>query len=113
MSGFRQRTRAGMRGRPALCINHRDLANLTEFIGGQQTRERLRRGMARTHQVEAERPIAAIDEGLGRDRANLGLGMDDHRADREPMRLDRGSQFAGIGVARDNRVGMGELKLSS
>ena len=102
MTGFRNRTIAGVGGPPALRIDHRDLANLATFIGDQQRRERLGGGTARSHQLEAERTVAWVDEGLRRDGAHLGLRMNDHRADREPMRLDGSAQLAGRGITRDD-----------
>ena len=102
MTGFRNRTIAGVSGRPALRIDHRDLANLAAFIGDQQARERFGRGTARAHQVEPKGSITRIDKGLRRDGAHLGLRMNDHRADREPMRLDGSAQLAGRGITRDD-----------
>jgi len=111
VAGLRERAIAGMRRHPALSIDHRHLANLAMLIGEQQARERLGRGTSRAHQVEAERSVTRIDEGLRRDGADFGFRMNDNRANREPMRLDRGAELTGIRIARNNRIGVCKSKV--
>src|SRR5271167_3590327 len=43
--------------------------------------------------------------------SHLGFGVNHHRADREPMRLDGGAQLTGRRIARDNRIGMSEWSI--
>jgi hypothetical protein len=78
-----------------LRIDHRDLPAVGLRIVLDQSRQRVGRAHAITHQRQPFLAVAWIDERLGRDRADAGLGPGNDRADREPVRLDGDAHVAG------------------
>ena len=68
VAGGRDRLRAGVRGRPALRVDHAELPDLRVLIAGQQGGHRLLGVHARAQQLQADRPECDVDRCLGGDR---------------------------------------------
>ena len=97
-----------MCGDGAVRVHHRHLPDVRLLVGGDERGQRLLRRLPGREQVEAERPVAALAERLGRNRAYAGPGPQDRCAAGEGTRLDGDAQLAGIGVPGDDRVGQGD-----
>ena len=89
--------------RPAR-VDDRHLARVAGGIVRDKRRQRLLGGHAGRQQVEQLRPVGRLGVGLGGDRADARPSPGHDPTDREPVRLDGDAEFAGGGVARDDRV---------
>ena len=65
-----------------------------------------------TQEGEAVGAVARVGEGLRRDRAHVGLGPRNDRADAEELRLDGDTPLSGLEIARDDGVRRDERPLS-
>jgi hypothetical protein len=95
-----------MGGNPASGVDHGNLADFPGGIGRQQGIEGLSGGFSGAHQLEPERAVRRVDEGLCGDGSHARFGPGDQAPDGKPVRLDRHAQCAGNGVPRNDRVGM-------
>ena len=101
---------AGVRGDAPGGVDHRHLPHVAPVVGGEQALERIGSAPPRAHQVEAEGPVARIDERLRRDRAHARLRPRHARPDGERMGLDRDAHLPRRRIARDDRVGVDGAK---
>ncbi len=92
-------------GHLALRVHHGDLADLSAGVRRQETGEGFGGAPARPHQVEAERPVGGVHEGLGGNGAHARLGPRDGRAHGEPVGLDGHAHVPRGGISRHDRVG--------
>lgn len=55
-------------------VHHGHLAVHLPLVGGEERPERLGRALSTAHEVEAERAVPHLHQGLGGDGAHPGLG---------------------------------------
>ena len=79
-------------------VEHRDLPDRGERIGGQQLAERLLGRYALGEPVERVRAVGGLDDGLRGHRADPGPRPRAQRTDGEPVRLDRDAEFARLRI---------------
>src|SRR5207253_7870304 len=95
-----------------LAVYYADLPVGPPLVRGGQACDDLLRAQALPQQRKALRPVARVGVGLGRDRADAGLGPRDDRAYGEELRLRRDSPLSGLEIAGRDRISGDELSPS-
>ena len=112
MTGGRDAFAARVRGDVARRVDDGALPDLSLRVAGGQRLERLLGRVARLHQVETARTVADVHHRLRRDGAHPGDRPGHDGTDLEVMRLHGDAEFAGLLVARDDRIGHARLMVA-
>jgi hypothetical protein len=84
--------------------DERDLTEVAPLVVGDELGQRLGGRVSGVQQLETARAVAAVGEGLRRDRADAGARPRACGRGSERPGLHRDAELAGLRVARDQRV---------